>query len=118
MSLEITPEWPRGRGLALLEAELSADVKRILDKHGAFSAHYPDSRRMQGKPGFPDWVVAGKGGLQFWELKTDAGMLSPEQRGWSRVIRRAGGTYLVLRPADLHSGLIEASVIAVTKGGK
>lgn len=101
----------------MTETEMSAEIAEMLDSAGAFGAHHPDSRRMIGHRGFPDWVIAGNSGLQFWELKSESGTLSADQRAWGRLLRKAGATFLVVRPTDLHSGLVEAQINAVTIGG-
>ena len=88
------------------EAELEKEVHGLIKFYGLFGFHAHDSRRSVGK-GFPDWVICGKGGLLFRELKSDHGELSPEQRRWRNILLASGQDWAVWRPADLVSGRIE-----------
>lgn len=59
--------------------------------------HTHDSRRSQ--PGFPDLVIVGRA-VEFWELKSETGKVTPEQREWQDRLRTAGATSEVFRPSD------------------
>lgn len=48
--------------------------------------HVPDSRAVTGR-GFPDWVIAGPGGMLFAEDKAPGETLLPEQRQWWDALR-------------------------------
>lgn len=73
--------------------------------------HPYDSRRCV--PGFPDLVLVGSRGLAFRELKSEAGVLRPEQREWGYALRGIGHDWNVWRPADLGSGRIEDELTAL-----
>lgn len=74
------------------------------------SAHPGSSR------GFPDWVIAGPGGLLFREAKAEDGRRSKAQIAWGKMLTAAGGNYAVWRPADLDSGLIGRELAAIAAG--
>ena len=76
---------------------------------------------MQGDPGFPDLVLAGRGRVLFVELKRDLSAksyrLTPAQIEWGNAIGRGGGDWHVWRPEDwpdiqrlLERGLEQAKV--------
>lgn len=71
------------------------DMARLL---GWRVYHTHDSRRSQ--PGFPDLVLV-RDRIVFLEVKTATGRLSDAQGEWIAAINGAGGTALVVRPADL-----------------
>ena len=98
------------RGPDSLEAHLLKILARYPQVRGY---HGRDSRLNPGARGFPDWVLAGPGGTEFWELKSEHGVLSDDQRHWGRLMRSAGLTWKVRRPSDYLSGLIEVEVKAL-----
>jgi hypothetical protein len=63
--------------------------------------HTHDSRR--SNPGFPDLVlvrdVEGDRRVIFVELKSESGLLRPEQRRWLDLLERAGCAVHVWRPS-------------------
>lgn len=87
------------------ESELERKVQELIRFYGLFGFHARDSRRSAG-PGFPDWVICGKAGLMFRELKSETGELSPEQRRWRNILQATGHDWSIWRPADLRSGRI------------
>lgn len=62
--------------------------------------HETDSRRSHA--GFPDLVIVGDGdrGVVFAELKSDTGVLEPEQQWWLDRLTLAGLRAYVWRPKD------------------
>ena len=90
---------------------LDAHVRRYLKDLDLMGYHTKDSRR-SGK-GFPDWTIAGIGGLIFRELKTQRGRCTPEQAAWLGVLEVAGADVAVWRPEDLFSGRIANELVAV-----
>lgn len=95
------------RGPGSLEAELLKILARYPDVRGY---HGRDSRLNPGASGFPDWVLAGPGGIAIRELKSEQGTLSDDQRAWGRLMRATGWDWQVWRPSDLLSGRIEAEI--------
>lgn len=59
--------------------------------------HTHDSRRSQ--PGFPDLTIVGRD-VEFWELKSPEGKLTPDQREWIDALLAAGCHAGVYRPQD------------------
>lgn len=62
------------------------------------------STPMQGDPGFPDLVLAGRGRVLFIELKRNLGAssfrLTPAQIEWGNALGRGGADWRVWRPED------------------
>ena len=83
---------------------LDAHVRRLMADLGLFGYH---TRNSKGSgPGWPDWVIIGRGGILFRELKAEQGTVSPEQRHVGDLITRAGGNWAVWRPRDLLDGSV------------
>lgn len=81
----------------MLESELQAMVIEAAMFLGLKVYHTHDSRRSQ--PGFPDLVIVGRE-VEFWELKTAKGRVTPEQREWILALKRTGAHAAVYRPMD------------------
>jgi hypothetical protein len=90
----------------MTEAQLRELVLDQAARAGIYAHAIPDSRRVLGRPGFPDVLLASPKGIRFWELKTDGGDLSKLERQWKWMLQAAGASWAVRRPADLASGLI------------
>lgn len=69
--------------------------------------HVHDSRR--SVPGFPDLVLVSAR-IAYRELKSDEGILRPEQREWRDALRAAGADWDIWRPRDLTSGRIRSEL--------
>lgn len=71
-----------------------------------------------GPRGYPDFTIAGPGGLLFREVKC-ASRMSRAQLAWGRALAGAGADYKVWRgPDDWESGLIDAELRAVAGPGR
>jgi hypothetical protein len=81
----------------MTEAELQAEVIKAVHQFGLMVYHTHDSRRSQ--PGFPDLVIVGSS-VEFWELKSETGKASPEQREWIFALKQAGNYAGLFRPSD------------------
>lgn len=92
---------------------LDAHVRRLLRDLGLRGYHTHDSRRSHG--GYPDWTVAGIGGVLFRELKTQRGKVSREQQAWLDALAAAGQDAGVWRPMDLLSGRIARELAAISR---
>ena len=101
---------PEDRGPDSLEAY----VRKVIADLGLFGYHPRNSKGSAA--GWPDWVIVGRGGILYRELKSEAGSLSPEQRHVGELITRAGGNWAVWRPTQRLDGTIArelASLAAV-----
>lgn len=97
---------------SVTERELEREVRRLLEERGLYGYHAPDSRRAAA--GFPDWVIIGKRGVLWRELKSRYGGLSDEQRRVGWLLRLSGEDWDVWRPEDFLRGRIVAQLDAIT----
>lgn len=101
---------------AVTEAELQRTITEALDVFGWLHFHDPNLRRCAGcghlnrdarRPGFPDIVAVRNGDLLFYELKTEKGRESVEQRAWLEALAEVPGIDVgVWRPRDLDAALV------------
>lgn len=96
----------------MTEAELEAEVRRLLADRRLYGYHPYDSRR--DTAGWPDWVILGRGRILYRELKTDFGQLSPEQSRVRNLLVVAGADWDIWRPVDLRSGRIQRELAALS----
>ena len=93
-----------GQGFVELatERELQDTVVEMAERLGWETWHDNDSRR--NKPGFPDLLlVHPERGAIWFELKSQAGRVRPEQRYWLDLLTAAGQRAMVVRPRDLDA---------------
>ena len=83
---------------------LDAHVRRLIADLGLFGYHTRNSKG--SAPGWPDWVIVGRGGILYRELKTEHGAPTAAQRHVGDLITRAGGDWAVWRPRDLLDGSV------------
>ena len=95
----------------MTESDLLAEVLRLCEQYGLHSHHCYDSRKCAGS-GVPDLLICGTEVIHV-ELKDDWGTLSPEQVAWKWSLVAAGARHLVWRPAQLHSGVIESTLVSI-----
>lgn len=93
------------RAAAMTEAELMEHIRALVKDLGLLAFHAADSRRSWGR-GFPDLVIAGRGGCIFREVKTESGSLPAEQHRWGQALTDAGQRWSVWRPRHLLDGSI------------
>jgi hypothetical protein len=96
------------------ERDLSTRVRELVDERGLWGFCFYDVRR-RSAPGFPDWVVMGAGGVLFRELKSSQGKPSREQRIVGRMLKMAGCSWSVWRPAQLGDGTIARELDAIVR---
>lgn len=96
------------------EADLQRLVTDLCARLQLAHYHTHDSRRSE--PGFPDSVIIGTA-IIYRELKSAAGVLSPEQRRWGSRITRAGGNWATWRPRDWADGTILRQLMALSRIG-
>jgi hypothetical protein len=81
--------------------QLVADLCKLL---GLPHFHVQHSRGMN--PGWPDSVIIGTRVI-YRELKSQRGILSPEQRATGAALKAAGADWAVWRPRDWLTGGID-----------
>lgn len=96
----------------MTERELDKQVRRLADDLGLIRYHTLDSRGSSA--GFPDWVIAGPGGVIFAESKSMNGKLRPEQAEWRDRLLEAGATWYLWRPDGLADGSIALQLAQVS----
>lgn len=90
----------------MTEAELRRRIIVGAVSYGIGIRYVPDSRRELVGRGFPDLVLAGLR-VEFWELKTETGVLEPDQMIWAgRLTMAEGVMHRTVRPSDLRCGLV------------
>ena len=98
------------------KGSLDYAVRQLLKGHPQIRRqHNSDSRRAH--EGFPDWVLAGAGGMLVWELKREALSPTPEQQAWLDDFTAAGIPAGCRRPSDLLSGRIARELAALAGMG-
>jgi hypothetical protein len=94
------------------ERELDKHVRKLCADLGLLSYHVLDSRGSSA--GFPDWCIAGPGGVIFAENKSERGKLRPEQERWRDRLLDAGAAWFLWRPADLADGTIARTLASIS----
>jgi hypothetical protein len=89
----------------MTEADLLSSVRELAGILGLLTYHTHDSRRSEA--GFPDLFIAGTSGVLFAELKSMTGKLTHEQTVWKWRLQAAGQPWVLWRPTDWYSGIIE-----------
>lgn len=95
----------------ITERSFQASVIEICKLLSIAWYHTHDSRR--SNRGWPDLAMVGKRGFITRELKTASGRLTTEQQYWGLMLRAAGVSWDVWRPADLHSGRVQRELEAI-----
>jgi hypothetical protein len=80
------------------EAQFQKRITDYCDLLGLKWHHETDSRK--SKKGFPDLVIAGRGGVIFAELKAQKGRVTNAQADWIGAVLLGGGRAYVWRPSD------------------
>ena len=96
------------------EADLDEHVRQLASLYGLAAYHTRDSRGSAA--GYPDWTIAGPGGVIFRENKCQDGKPTPAQLRWARELLLAGADYEVWRPADALSGRIKLELERLRRG--
>lgn len=105
MTARSQPTRPR-----LTEAQLQRNIIDAAQKLGWHVWHHRFS--IGTKKGWPDlFLLKGKRAIA-WELKTDRGQVSEEQREALNLLWRAGIEACVIRPEQWHSGYVETRLMA------
>ena len=99
-----SPGTRRGDARGPGAGSLDAHVRKHIEDLGLWAYHPRNSKGSE--PGWPNWVIIGRAGILYRELKSEAGTVTPEQRHVGELIARAGGNWAVWRPRDLLDGTI------------
>lgn len=91
---------------------LDANVRKLIRELDLWGFSNPDS--LMVRSGWVDWVIQGRSGTLFRELKSEAGQLTPDQRIVGSRLSRHGCDWAIWRPRDLASGLIRAQLEMIT----
>ena len=90
----------------MTEAELKTYVKKVARMNGWAihdSAMVKAFRPVKGEStGYPDLTLARDKEVIWFELKTEDGMQSSEQRFWQTILP----AYHLIRPRDLDTGIL------------
>jgi hypothetical protein len=105
----IASKMPENGGEGSLEHALIMMLKKSFP--GLKKQHNSDSRRAHR--GFPDWVLAGPGGMLVWELKRESESPIAEQQEWLDAFAAAGIPSGCRRPSDLLSGRMARELAAL-----
>lgn len=84
-------------------SEIDAYVEREAGQLGIVPMHWPDSRRVTRR-GWPDWVLIGRDGVIFREVKGDGDSLTSEQRAMGYRLQALGHDWAVWTSADVGPG--------------
>lgn len=98
---------PEDRGPGSLEAHL----RDLLDDYGLWGYHTRNS--IGAAKGWPDWVILGPAGVLFRELKSESGIVTPEQRMVGALLTKAGLNWNVWRPRDYYDRRIHRELAAI-----
>lgn len=85
---------------------MQARVQAMATRQKLLFHHCRDSRWCQGRPGFPDLIVAGTSGVIAAELKLDAAALGPGQSRWRWALQSGPLSWALWTPDQLADGTI------------
>ncbi len=78
------------------ESNLQEKIEKYCREHGFPFFH--DRSRKKNAPGFPDLVIALKGGRTLWlELKSKGGVMSKEQKEWRLQLLALGHEHHIVK---------------------
>jgi hypothetical protein len=92
------------------EAELRGRVTRECTRLRLLWHWCRDSRKCSGKPGLPDLIIAGRGGLLLAELKGPDGETRPGQDEWLATLAAGRSPWAVWYPVHWETGAIQQAL--------
>jgi hypothetical protein len=95
-------------GIRRVETGQLAQVAELAERHGVWWHHCRDARHCHGKPGLPDLVLVGPGGVAFRELKSELRHMAPAQTEWKWALKAGGADVDIWLPSHFRSGAAEA----------
>jgi hypothetical protein len=91
-----------------------AEIEAILGQYRTVIWHHcPDSRGCHGRPGMPDFIIAGPGGKLWREAKPDGDRPRGDQLNWKYTLIALGCDYGVWTPTDVVSGRVRREIEAI-----
>lgn len=107
---------------AMTEAELDNGVRQIIASiraRGRPLLAYHTWNSKHSAKGFPDWCMAGPGGVMWRELKIAGEEPDEDQQEWLDALTAAGMNAGTWYPADLLDGTVarELAALAGMRGG-
>lgn len=93
--------------------ELQALVTGLADDLGLWWAHFPDSRRQFGHPGWVDLVILGWHGGLFTEIKGSGDKRSKSQVSVGVRLHDIGLDYRLWTPRQWHDGIIHQELYRI-----
>jgi len=90
----------------MTEDDVEEAVRRLIKDMQLKGFHVWKQHARRASRGFPDWVIAGPGGVLFRELKNQSEEPSDEQQEWLAVLTWGGADAAVWRPSDVLSGRV------------
>jgi hypothetical protein len=100
--------------MLVTEKDLLQEIRLLVSQRHMLLFHCRDSRGSVGN-GFPDLVISGPRGTLFVELKNDTSSLTPDQRHWGSMLAKGGEQWMVWRPRDLQSGVIDVALDTIAR---
>jgi hypothetical protein len=95
--------------------DLIDEIAELCDCHNVLYYYIPDSRKVQGRRGFPDIAMVGSFHTMFREIKVGEDKLSPDQVVWKYSLYAAGQDVDIWRERDLDSGRIEDEIASLNE---
>jgi hypothetical protein len=89
------------------------DVEELLERTPLLWHHCPDGRGCHGRPGLPDFIIVGPGGIAFREGKPPGQHPRGGQVEWRYALQAVGVPWAVWTVQDLASGLVQAELEAL-----
>jgi hypothetical protein len=96
--------------IAITEREFGTQVEDLLNLYRWLWCHFRPARTdkgwrtaLSGYAGFPDYIALRDGVMLVFELKSDRGKVTEEQRQWLDGLKSCGQTVYVWRPADIEA---------------
>jgi hypothetical protein len=90
---------------------LEAYLREMLEELALWGNHARNS--IGSRKGWPDWEILGSR-IIHRELKSEYGVLRPEQRAVGALIIKAGGDWAIWRPRDLLNGTIRRQLEGIS----
>lgn len=98
----------------MTERQLEDQLRHLLASYQLKGFHVWQQHAQRAEKGFPDWVIAGPGGILFRELKRESENPTPRQQEWLALLAMTADAN-VWRPSDLLSGRIADELRTISR---